>query len=88
MLCNNAIMPNMLKIRNIILKEMKRSGLTIYRVAKMVEGKIPQRTVYDYLSGTKDTGTETASIIMDALGLTVTNKSNVKKGRGPRKEKA
>jgi hypothetical protein len=37
----------------------------------MVKGRIPKRTVYAFLSGEKDTGTEKASIIMEALGLKV-----------------
>ncbi len=61
----------MRKIRDFILEEMSKRHLTIYQVSNMVRHKIPQRTVYGYLTGEKDTGTETASIIMEALGLTV-----------------
>ncbi len=61
-------------IRDSILEEMLKSGLTIYQVSKMVEDKIPQRTVYAFLAGEKDTGTETASIIMKVLGLTISTK--------------
>lgn len=80
---NNA---NMSKIRDAILRQMRKSGFTIYRVSKMVEDKIPQRTVYDFLCGETDASTEVASTIMDALGLTINTKSNVKRGRRPRKE--
>lgn len=59
------------KIRSSILEEMSKLHLTIYQVSNMVRHKIPQRTVYAFLTGEKDTGTETASIIMEALGLTV-----------------
>jgi hypothetical protein len=59
------------QIRDSILKQMLRSELTIYQVSKMVEDKVPRRTVYAFLTGEKDTGTEAASIIMRALGLTV-----------------
>jgi len=59
------------KIRDSILEEMSKSRLTIYQVSNVVRHKIPQRTVYAFLTGEKDTGTETASIIMEALGLTV-----------------
>jgi hypothetical protein len=61
----------MSEIRDVILKKMLSLGLTIYQVAKLVEGRIPKRTVYAFLSGEKDTGTETASIIMQELGLTI-----------------
>jgi len=66
---------------------MKRSGLTTYRLCKLVEGKVPQRTVYDFLSRKADTTTEVAWILMEVLGLTITNKSNVKRDKRPRKEK-
>jgi hypothetical protein len=61
----------MSEIRDVILKKMLSLGLTIYQVAKLVESRIPKRTVYAFLSGEKDTGTETASIIMQELGLTI-----------------
>ena len=76
----------MSKIRDVILKEMQKSGLTTYRLCQMVEGKVPRRTVYDFLSGKKDTSTKVACILMEALGLTIAKKSNVKRGRRPRKE--
>ncbi len=61
----------MVRIRDAILEEMLKSNLTIYQVSNMVRPKIPQRTVYAFLTGEKDAGTETASVIMKALGLTV-----------------
>ncbi len=64
------------EIRDSILKQMLELGLSIYQVAKLVKNKIPQRTVYAFLTGEKDAGTETASVIMKALGLTVKPKSN------------
>ena len=83
-LCNSIFA--MSEIREAILKQMKKSGMTIYQVAKLVEDKVPQRTVYAFLTGEKDAGTRTASIIMKALGLTVTTKPIVKRGKSPRKE--
>jgi hypothetical protein len=62
------------EIREKILKQMKKSGLTIYQVGKMVEDKIPQRTVYAFLTGEKDTGTKTASVILRAVGLEIRGK--------------
>ncbi len=59
------------QIRDSILKQMLKLEFTIYQVSKKVEGKIPQRTVYTFLTGEKDTGTETASILMETLGLKV-----------------
>ena len=76
----------MSEIREAILRQMNKSGMTIYRVAKLVEGKVPRRTVYAFLTGEKDAGTKTASIIMKALGLTITAKRIVKRGKSSRKE--
>ena len=75
----------MSRIRDSILEQMLKLGLSIYQVSKMVEDKIPQRTVYAFLTGEKDTGTETASMIMEALGLTINtnpNKTRLLKGAG------
>jgi hypothetical protein len=58
-------------IRDAILQQMSSLGLTIYQVSKMVIDRIPKRTVYAFLTGEKDTGTETASILMETLGLKV-----------------
>ncbi len=76
----------MSEIREAILKEMRKRNMTIYQVAKLVEGKVPQRTVYAFLTSEKDAKTKTASPILKALGLTITTKSNIKRGRRPRKE--
>ena len=75
----------MATIRQSILKQLADLELTIYQVSKMVNDKISQRTVYAFLTGEKDTSTETASIIMEALGLTVnanSSKSKLIKGIG------
>jgi len=70
-------------MRNSILNQMSKSGLTAYKVSKLVEGKVPQRTVYDFLSGKTDTTTKVAWILMEALDLTVTTKRVVKRSRRP-----
>ncbi|MBA7527938.1 hypothetical protein ES705_20120 [subsurface metagenome] len=78
------------QIRDSILKQMLELKLTIYQVSKMVEDKIPQRTVYTFLTGEKDMGTETASIIIETLGLVVKvdpNQTNLKKGIAMKAEK-
>ncbi|MHC4346601.1 MAG: hypothetical protein ACYSUP_18185 [Planctomycetota bacterium] len=61
----------MSEIRDAILRQMLQLGLSIYQVSKLVKDDIPQRTVYAFLAGEKDAGTETASAIMKAVGLTV-----------------
>ena len=83
--CNTSSV--MSEIREAILKQIHKRNMTIYQVSKLVGDKIPQRTVYAFLTSEKDTGTETACILMKALGLTIAEKSNVKRGKHPRKEK-
>ncbi len=73
-------------IRDVILKRMSEMNLTTYKLCKMVEGQVPKRTIYDFISGKSDTGTEVASALMEALGLTITIKRNMKRGKRPRKE--
>ena len=82
--CRNTMV--MSEIRDIILSHMHTSNVSIYRISKMVEGKVAMRTVYDFLSGKSDTSTEVAWILMNALGLTITNKPIVKRAKRPRKE--
>lgn len=74
-------------VRDTILKRMEELGITTYRLSKMVEGQVPQRTVYAFCSGENDATSEVVSVLMEALGLTVIVKPNVKRGRRPRKEK-
>lgn len=87
-------------IRDAIKQRMEECGLTIYQVARMVEGQVGQRTVYTFLAGEeaeKDAGTEAVSAIMRALGMRVAWRkgarvpglkviSKPKRGRRPRKE--
>jgi hypothetical protein len=64
----------MIDIRDAILKKMKKDGLTKNQVANLPKVKryIPRRTVYAYLSGEKDSASKTVSILLDAVGLTIT----------------
>ena len=77
----------MSKMRNTILNQMNKSGLSTYKISKLVEGKIPQRTVYDFISGKTDTSTKVAWMLMDVLGLTVTTKHNAKRNSKLRSSK-
>ncbi len=45
---------------------------------------MPPTTVYEYLRGKSELGSDRASIILRALGLQITSKP--KKGKRPRKE--
>ena len=74
-----AVMCNMIMymdiIKKAILTEMKRRGWTCYRLSKELKGKLPQRTVYAYLSDKKkskrDISAERVSIILKELGLKI-----------------
>ena len=72
-------MRTMSQIRNEILKRMREEELTIYAVAKLLDKKVPQRTVYAFLSGDQDTTTAVAYKIMQVVGLDI---SKVKKRKG------
>jgi len=70
-------------IRQAIHKELHRRSWSRYRLEKELQGKIPARTVYAYLSGECDLGTDRVSIILQALALQIKRKSN--KGKSPGK---
>ena len=61
----------MSQIRNEILKRMMEQDLTIYAVTKLLDKKVPPRTIYAFLSGDQDTTTTIAYKIMQAVGLDV-----------------
>ena len=65
-------------IRDAIQKELRKRGWSYYRLAKELEGKMPARTIYAYLSGDCDLVSERVSIILETLGLTIKAKSNKK----------
>ena len=58
-------------IKQAIEDELARRGWSRYRLAKKLEGELPARTVYAYLSGERDLSSERASIILKALELKV-----------------
>jgi transposase len=70
---------SMLDIRQAILKQLEQSGLTINQLAKRVDGKIGRRTVYAYLRGEEDSLSKNVSILLDAVGLTITTKRTKKR---------
>ena len=74
----------MLDLRQAILDQIEKTGLTINQVAKRVEGKVPRRTVYAYLRGEEDSLSKTVSILLEAVGLTITT---TKRAQRPRKER-
>jgi hypothetical protein len=58
-------------IKEAIQKELKRRAWSHYRLTKELEGQMPARTVYSYLSGERDVSSERASIILKALNLKI-----------------
>ena len=58
-------------IKKAIELEMKRRGWTCYRLSRELKGKLPQRTVYSYLSGERDISAERVSIILKTLKLRI-----------------
>ena len=76
----------LMTIKQAIQQELNRRGWSQYRLVKELDGKLAARTVYGYLSGERDLTTERASIILDALGLTIVTERKRKRGRSPRRE--
>jgi len=70
----------MTMIRKVILRRMDELKLTTNQLTVKLEGRVPRRTVYDFLSGKTDTRTEVASEIMKILGLLITKQSKKKAG--------
>lgn len=68
-LCNTIAGMDMIK--KAIKSELKRRGWTCYRLSKELKDKIPQRTVYSYLSGERDISTKRVSVILKELGLKI-----------------
>jgi 1,2-phenylacetyl-CoA epoxidase catalytic subunit len=58
-------------IKKAIQDELEHRGWSHYRLVKELEGKIPARTIYAYLSGERDLASEGASIILKTLGLKI-----------------
>ncbi len=74
-------------IRDTMLARMKQLNLTTYRLSKMVEDEIPSRSVYSFISGEADASSQTCSVLMQALGLTII-KTKPKARQGRRKRGA
>lgn len=75
--------PNM-TIRQTIIEELNGRGWSRYRLVKELDGTIPMSTIYDYLGGETDLGSDRVSIILQALDLQITRNQH-KKGQRPRR---
>ena len=51
------------------------------QLSEMLKGKIPRRTIYDFLSCETDARSEVVSAIIEALGLEIVPKQGKKKAR-------
>ncbi|MHC4069851.1 MAG: hypothetical protein ACYSR8_09810 [Planctomycetota bacterium] len=69
------IMGCMDMIKKAIQAELKQRGWTCYRLSKELEGKLPRRTIYAYLSDKgdckRDISAERVSVILKVLGLKI-----------------
>jgi predicted transcriptional regulator len=72
---------NMTMIRKAIIKRMAELNLNPNQLSEMLKGKIPRRTIYDFLSGSTDARTEVASELMKALKLELVPKRHKRKTR-------
>ncbi len=76
----------MLDCRQAILDQIEKSGMTINQLAKLVEDKVPRRTVYAYLRNEEDSLSKTVSILLEAVGLTITTTKRAKRSRKEQKK--
>ena len=70
----------MTMIRKAIIKRMTELKLTTNQLTEKLKGRIPRRTIYDFLSGKTDARTEVASEIMKVLGIELISKKHKRKG--------
>ena len=70
-------------IRRAILNEMDERDLTRYRVMKLLDGRVPQTTLYGFLRGEHPVNSDALGHIMGAVGLTIapTTPTAGRKGR-------
>jgi hypothetical protein len=61
----------MMTIWETILNELETRSWSRYRLVQEIKGKIPERTVYAYLSGDCDITSDKVSIILEALELEI-----------------
>ena len=59
----------MTMIRKVIIKRMNELNLNPNQLSEMLKGRIPRRTLYDFLSGKTDARSEVVSELMKVLGL-------------------
>ena len=73
----------MTMIREAIIKRMNELNLNPNLLSEMLKGRIPRRTIYDFLSGKTDARTEVVGALMKVLGLELkpTAKKHKKKAR-------
>jgi len=57
--------------RKIVTNELKKQGLTKYRLWKMCKGEVGQATISDFLSGKGNITDDKLSVIFSALGIKI-----------------
>lgn len=66
-------------IRKAIIKRMDELNLNPNRLSKMLKGKIPRQTIYDFLSEKTDARSEVVSELIKALELELKPKKSKRK---------
>jgi len=61
-------------IRDAVLRAVKEKGLSGYRLAQMLEGKVSRTAVYRFLSDGANTDVSTAEAFLDVLDLAVVSR--------------
>ncbi len=72
----------MAMIRKAIIKRMNELKLNPNQLSVTLKGRIPRRTIYDFLSGKTDARSEVVSELIKVLGLELVAKKKPKKKKG------
>jgi hypothetical protein len=56
-------------IRKTLIKRMHEMDLNPNQLSEMLDGRIPRRTIYDFLSGKSDARSEVVAALMEVLEL-------------------
>lgn len=58
-------------IRDQILEKLDKDRTSIYALCRRLNGRVKQRTIYDYLSGKSETNTKALEAILEVMDMHV-----------------
>ena len=70
-------------LREIIVREIKRQGLSVAELTRRCNGEISRRALIYYIDGEYDLSSKRVDVLLKVLGLKVARRSN--RGKAPRR---